>query len=504
MSPLPASRADQIVAALVRVLRDTDLARLGLAAPSTAPQARRRTDVLVTRSAESRAMLLAASIGEPNVFATVDQAARAARAAFIQYRACTLADRKRFISAIRAYASQPEVLDALAEATVRETGMGIARHKRWKTEIAALGTPGVDDLTAEAFTGDNGLTTVEYSPFGVVGAITPTTNPTATIINNAISMLAAGNTVLFSPHPRAKVVSIGLIAKLNAVLVEAGAPANLLVTIAAPGRESTAKLFDHPEIDLLVATGGAPLVRAAMKSGKKVIGAGAGNPPAVVDHTADIPHAAKCIVDGASFDNNLPCIAEKAVVAVDSVAELLMFNMEKQGAYRVRTTAERERLESVILHGEGKGRKGKPEWIGQDAATILRAMGVEPPAGVRLIVVEVGPSHPFITNELMMPVLGLVRVRSVGAAIDLAVRIEGGNRHTAVMHSRDVTALTAMGRAVGTTLFIKNGPSYAGLGMGGEGYPTFTIAGPTGEGLTTARSFSRKRRCVMVGDLHMG
>lgn len=497
MSHLPTHDVDHIVAALVKVLKGSDLA----GASASASGAAERSAVKVTRSDESAAMLAAAEIGESNVFATIDQAVSAARAAYTQYRACTMADRKRFIEAIRAYASQPAVLDALAQATVEETGMGIAEHKRWKTEIAAVGTPGVEDLTAEAFTGDHGLTTVEYSPFGVVAAITPTTNPTATIINNAISMLAAGNTVLFSPHPRAKKVSIGLIAKLNKVLIEAGAPENLLVTIASPGRPATKDLFDHPDINLLVATGGSSLVGAAMKSGKKVIGAGAGNPPAVVDHTADIPHAAKCIVDGASFDNNLPCIAEKSIVAVDSVAELLMFNMEKQGAYRVRTSAELERLESVILDENCKGR---PEWIGQSAEKILRAMGVEPPVGVRLIVVEVGPSHPFIKNELMMPVLGLVRVRSVAAAIQLAVRIENGNRHTAVMHSRDVTALTAMGRAVGTTLFIKNGPSFAGLGMGGEGYPTFTIAGPTGEGLTTARSFSRTRRCILVGDLHMG
>ena len=502
MADMPVNQVDQLVRALVRVLKTTPFGEaVGQDTPASGLA---RHDVVVTRTPESAAMLAAAAIGAPNVFATIDQAVGAARAAYVQYRACTMADRSRFITAIRDYCTQPGVLEQLAEATVAETGMGVAEHKLWKSQIAAVGTPGIEDLTAEAFTGDAGLTTVEYSPFGVVGAITPTTNPTATIINNAISMLAAGNTVLFSPHPRAMEVSIGLIVALNKVLVEAGAPENLLVTIASPGRPTTQDLFDHPGVDLLVATGGASLVKAAMKSGKKVIGAGAGNPPAVVDHTADIPHAAKCIVDGASFDNNLPCIAEKSVVAVDSVAELLMFSMEKHGAYRVRTAAELERLEGVILEGEGKGRKGRPEWIGQGAADILQAMGVEPPAGVRLIVVEVGPSHPFITNELMMPVLGLVRVRSVAAAIDLAVRIEGGNRHTAIMHSRDVTALTAMGRAVGTTLFIKNGPSYAGLGMGGEGYPTFTIAGPTGEGLTTARSFSRKRRCVMVGDLHMG
>ncbi|WP_336250990.1 aldehyde dehydrogenase, partial [Stomatohabitans albus] len=301
--------------------------------------------------------------------------------------------------------------------------------------------------------------------------------------------------------PRAKEVSTRLVGELNTVLVEAGAPEDLIVTFVNPGRDNTQELLAHPEVNLVVATGGKGIVDLALRSGKKVIGAGAGNPPVVVDHTADIPYAAKCIVDGASFDNNLPCIAEKAIVAVDSVADLLVYNMEKHGAYRIGSPAELERLERVVLDERGNP---KPEWIGQNAVDVLRAMGVDPPVGTRLLTVEVGPSHPFITHELMMPVLGLVRVRSVAAAIDLAVQIEGGNRHTAVMHSRDVTALTAMGRAVGTTIFVKNGPSFAGLGMGGEGFATFTIAGPTGEGLTSARSFSRKRRCVLVGDLHIG
>lgn len=511
MSDLSAQEVEAIVAALANVLREDPTLIRGQMGADGAPKPVESTarGVKIHRSVESIALQAGFArwvdpdqigVGE-NVFATIDQAVDAARAAYVRFRAMKMADRARFIAAIRAYASKPEVLDALANNTVVETGMGIVAHKRWKTEIAALHTPGVEDLTCAAFSGDNGLTTVEYSPYGVVGAITPTTNPTATIINNTISLLAAGNTVVFSPHPRAKKVSIELIKALNAELIEAGAPANLIVTIAQPGRPTTQALFDHPGINLIVATGGSALVGAAMKSGKKVIGAGAGNPPVVVDHTADVPHAAKCIVDGASFDNNLPCIAEKAIVAVDSVADMLTFNMEKHGAYHLRSQDEIARLEAVILDEHGKG---KPEWIGQSATSILEAMGVTPPAGVRLITLEVGPSHPVIVNELMMPVLGLVRVRSVGAAIELAVRIEGGNRHTAVMHSRDVTALTAMGRAIGTTIFVKNGPSFAGLGMGGEGFATFTIAGPTGEGLTTARSFSRSRRCVLVGDLHMG
>lgn len=511
MNRVPDGMVNDIVDALVTVLSETPSLSLTLEA-TPSDQGKQTDEGCVTTSAkgvtirrvkvEHYGLACAGADGgtNPCVFETVNDAVKAARDSFIAYRVCSLADRRRFIQAIRDYCAQDGLLDALAEATVLETGMGVADHKRWKSEIAARYTPGVEDLTCAAYSGDNGLTTIEYGPFGVIGAITPTTNPTATIIHNTIAMLAAGNTVIFSPHPRAKAVSIALIRNLNRVMREAGAPDHLIVTVANPGREATQELFTHPDINLIVATGGAALVRAAMQSGKKVIGAGAGNPPVVVDHTADIPHAAKCIVEGASFDNNLPCIAEKAIVAVDSVADFLHFHMEQVGAYVVRDQVELKALEGLLLDDANKG---KGEWIGQSAADILTAIGVTPPAGVRLITVEVGLSHPFIVNELMMPVLGLVRVRSVAAAIELAVRIEGGNRHTAVMHSRDITALTAMGRRIDTTIFVKNGPSFAGLGMGGEGYPAFTIAGPTGEGLTSPRSFARIRRCALVGDLHM-
>jgi propionaldehyde dehydrogenase len=251
---------------------------------------------------------------------------------------------------------------------------------------------------------------------------------------------------------------------------------------------------------MLVATGGPGIVTTVLSSGKKAIGAGAGNPPVVVDQTADIAHAAKCIVDGATFDNNVPCTAEKEIIAVDAIADLLKFNMLKNGAYEA-TADEVRRLEGLVLNAKGTG----PDtgWVGKPAAEILRAIGVEPPVGVRLIVAELPADHPFVVHELMMPVIGLVRVPDVDAAIALAVELEHGNRHTSIMHSRDVKALTRMGREIQTTIFVKNGASFNGLGIGGEGFPTFTIAGPTGEGLTRTRNFARVRRCVLVDDLNV-
>ena len=432
------------------------------------------------------------------VFADMDTAIEAAYRAQREYLTCSLADRRRFIAAIREVMLEPANLEYMSEQAVAQSGMGDVSHKLLKNRVAATDTPGVEDLITEAWSGDDGLTTVEYSPYGVIGAITPTTNPTETITCNSIGMLAAGNSVVFSPHPRVARLSCWQVRTLNRVLRAAGAPDNLIVTVTAPSLENTNQMMAHPRVRMLVATGGPGIVNAVLRSGKKAIGAGAGNPPAVVDETADLEHAAKCIVDGASFDNNLPCTAEKEIIAVDAIADMLKFCMIKNGAYEA-TGDEITALEGLLL-ADGKPRT---EWVGKPAARILEAIGVNPPPGVRLIVCEASAKHPFVVHELMMPVIGLVRVPDVDAAIELAVELEHGNRHTAVMHSLNVHKLTKMGKLIQTTIFVKNGPSFSGLGIGGEGYSTFTIAGPTGEGLTSARSFARRRRCVLVGDLNI-
>lgn len=433
------------------------------------------------------------------IFADMDSAVVAADAAWRQYASCSMKDRARFVKAIRDLALVPENLEHMARCAVEETGMGNVADKIAKNRAAAELTPGTEDLSTEAWSGDDGLTTIEISPFGVIGAITPTTNPTETVINNSIGMLAAGNSVVFSPHPRAAKITHWLIAEINRVLAEAGAPANLVVTVTEPSLESTNVMMSHKLVRLLVATGGPALVKAVLSSGKKAIGAGAGNPPAVVDATADIVRAAKNIVDGASFDNNLPCTSEKEVLAVDSITDLLKFEMLKNGAYELRDPALIAKLEALVVDG----RHAVTSWVGKDAAVILKAIGVEPPAGVRLVIAEVPFEHPFVGVELMMPILPIVRVPDVEEAINLAVRAEHGFRHTAIMHSADVNALTRMAKRIQTTIFVKNGPSFAGIGIGGEGYGSFTIAGPTGEGLTSARTFARRRRCVLVGGLNV-
>lgn len=454
----------------------------------------------VLSSLPSEAPAANATEAGDGVFADMASAVDAAQKAAAAYRRSSMAERRRYVAAVRETMLKPEHLDYMSAQAVIETGMGDVAHKYLKNKFAAENTPGVEDLETSAWSGDDGLTTVEYSAYGVIGAITPTTNPTETITCNSIGMLAAGNAVVFSPHPRAKQLSVWQVRELNRALRAAGAPDNLIVTVAEPSIEATNAMIEHPAVKMLVATGGPGIVKTVLSSGKKAIGAGAGNPPVVVDTTADLEHAAKCIVDGASFDNNLPCTAEKECIAVDAIADLLKFNMVKAGAYEA-TADEVTRLEQLVLNDLHTG--PKTNWVGKPAAEILRAIGVEPPVGVRLIIAEVGSDHPFVVHELMMPILGIVRVPDVLTAIDLAVELEHGNRHTAVMHSRDVKMLTRMGREIQTTIFVKNGPSFTGLGIGGEGYCTFTIAGPTGEGLTRTRDFARIRRCVLVDDLNV-
>lgn len=435
------------------------------------------------------------------IFSSMDEAIEAAYLAQRQYLLCSMSDRQLFIDGIREVFLQQSVLEQISAMAVEETGMGCYEDKLIKNRLAATKTPGTEDLITQACSGDNGLTLVEYSAYGVIGSITPTTNPTETIICNSIGMLAAGNSVVFSPHPRSKNVSLLAVKLINEKLAQLGAPDNLVVTVDKPSIDNTNALMSHPKIRMLVATGGPAIVKSVLSSGKKAIGAGAGNPPVVVDETANIEKAAKDIVSGCSFDNNLPCIAEKELIVVDQVADFLIHCMKKNGAYLLTDKAQIAQLQEIVLNEKKTG--PNTAFVGKSASYLLQQLNITVPAETKIILIETDKSHPFVIHELMMPILPLVRVNNVDEAIDLAIEVEHGNRHTAIMHSTNVEKLTKMAKLIQTTIFVKNGPSYAGLGAGGQGYTSFTIAGPTGEGLTSARSFARHRRCVMVESLNI-
>ncbi len=426
----------------------------------------------------------------------------AARAAKAQRRLAelTLEKRSELVEAMRGAAI--EHAERLARLAHEETGYGRVADKLQKNLLAARRTPGVEDLGTYCKTGDNGMMIVEQAPFGVIGSITPSTNPTATVINNAISMIAAGNAVVFNPHPAAKRASQEAMRVLAEAIVGAGGPEALITTVKEPTLASGQAVMTHPDVALLSITGGEAVVAVAMKTGKKVVAAGPGNPPVIVDDTADIPKAAKDIVDGASFDNNVLCIAEKEVFVFSCAADPLMAEMEKCGAHRV-TGADIDKIaRTVLIQKDGKHVINR-KYVGRDAACILRDAGVACPGDPRLIIAETPADHPFVMTEMLMPVLAIVRVRDIDEAVEQALRAEQGNKHSAMIHSANVHNMSKAARRMDTTLFVKNAPSYAGLGMGGEGYTSMTIATPTGEGITTTRTFTRLRRCVLYGDFRI-
>ena len=403
----------------------------------------------------------------------------------------SIEDREQIIKSMREAASK--YVEKMSEMTVKETEMGRVEDKIIKNNLAINKTPGTEDLRTEAYSGKKGLTIVEEAPFGVICAIAPVTNPTETIISNAISMIAGCNGVVFNSHPGAKNVSKFIIEILNKAVVDAGGPENLLTAVNEPTLQTVESCMKDERIAMIVATGGPGVVNAALSSGKKAIGAGAGNPPVLVDDTVDLKRVAKDIINGASFDNNLPCTSEKAIVALDSIADSLLEAMTNENAQLVYDI---KALEKVILNEDGSINKGL---VGKDAAYILNKAGLKAKnQDLRLVVVDVDLKHPFVQKEQLMPVIPLVRAKDFNEAMEMGVDIEEGNRHTAMIHSKNVDNLTKFAKKIETTIYVKNAPSYAGIGAGGEGYATFTIAGPTGEGLTSARSFTRKRRCVLV------
>jgi acyl-CoA reductase-like NAD-dependent aldehyde dehydrogenase len=432
------------------------------------------------------------------VYPTLDEAVAAAKAAFRRLDALPLVIRIHMVNHMRQAGREYATL--LAEMACNETGMGRVEDKILKNILNADKTQGPEALVTEAWSGDNGLTITEYAPYGVIGALTPSTNPTSTVICNAIAMIAAGNAVVFNAHPSAKGASNYTVQILNQAIVKGGGPPDLLTCVAEPTLESAQALMEHRDIRLLTVTGGTPVVRAAMRSGKRAVCAGPGNPPVVVDETANLEQAGRDIVVGGSFDNNIVCTTEKETFAVDSICDELIQVMTRHGAVKINSWHFNRLWQAVTVKDRGPRKPAdmNKAFIGKNASLLLAEIGISAGPEVRQIVVEVDPNHPAVWSEQMMPIMPVVRVANADEGIDLAIEAEHGFRHTAVMHSKNLDNLSRMAREIDCSIFVKNGPNLAGLGYGGEGYCSFTIASPTGEGLTGPRSFSRRRRCALI------
>lgn len=447
----------------------------------------------------------AASSSSDGVFTDVAAAVSAARAAFEALTAGGVEARRKAIDCIRRISIEQSV--ELGTMEMNETKIGRLPHKIEKLKTLGEKTPGVDFMKSEVFTGDHGIAVIEHAPFGVIGAITPVTHSLPTITGNAVNMIASGNTVVVNPHPSGKLVAVEGVRRFNRAIREATGISNLICIIAEPTLETANALFAHRDIAMICVTGGPAVARAALNSGKRAVVAGPGNPPVVVDETADLARAARSIIQGASYDNNLLCIAEKEVFVVSSVADALMKEFEKAGAVRL-SASEVDRLTAQAIQtvdaGNGRTKQvAHKDLIGKDAAVLAQAAGRSIAPQTELVFGETDEHNPFVAVEQMMPFVPIVRCRNVDEAIDKAKHYEHGYRHTAMIHSRNVENMTRMARALDTTLFVKNGPCMASLGLGGEGYISFSIATPTGEGVTTPLTFTRERRCSLIDDLRI-
>ena len=436
----------------------------------------------------------AASTSDTGIFPTVDQAIAAAKTAQAKFVKLGFVKRREIIEAIRQTALEHS--RSLAELAVEDTKMGVVEHKVMKNEGGANLSPGVEDLSSEATTGDAGLLLVEYLPFGVINSITPTTNPTSTVINHAIIMLSAGNSIVFSPHPNAQRCTQETMKAINAAVIKAGGPPNMLTAVSEATLRRAKEIMDHPDIVMVVATGGGSVVRAALTSGKKAIAAGPGNPPTIIDETANLAKAAKAVILGNSFDNNLLCIGEKALFVVESVADEVIRELQNSGGY-LTNPRERQAVENIVIHN------GDPniDYIGKDASVILDAAGIQAKTGTVSVIVEVPSDHTFVIDEYLMPVLPVVRVRDFDEALKGALAADGGRGHTAMLHTNNSARITQFTQMMNCNVVVVNAPSYACAGIDGEGFLAMTIAGPTGEGFTRPRTFTRQQRLTVAAGL---
>ncbi|MBL4883081.1 MAG: aldehyde dehydrogenase EutE [Planctomycetaceae bacterium] len=440
--------------------------------------------------------------GDWGVFGCVEQAIAAANESYKKLREATLEDRTKIVEIVKRICNdQAEELGTLE---YEETGIGRLEHKIEKLRIIQK-VPGTEFLRTDAVSGDHGLTITEYAPFGVIGVITPVTHSLPTLAGNIVNMVAAGNTMVVNPHPSGAKIACEGTRRFNRAIYAATGLENVVTIIANPTLETAETIFKHRGVKILCVTGGPGVAGAALASKKKAIVAGPGNPPVMVDETADLDNAARSIISGGGFDNNLLCIGEKEVFVVDSVADAFMEAMDRAGAHRLNSS----QVDQMTRAAFTPPKDADDHWhlnrdlIGQHPSVLAQQIGISIPESVPLLFGETDENNPFVPEEQMMPFVPIIRCRDAMHGIDLAEEYEHGFKHTSIIHSRNVRTMSIMGKRLDTTLFIKNGASPAGLSLGGEGYLSFSIATPTGEGVTNPMTFTRQRRCCLVDDLRI-
>jgi acyl-CoA reductase-like NAD-dependent aldehyde dehydrogenase len=443
----------------------------------------------------------AASFVKDGVFKEMDDAVNAAESAQKELLALPVAVRGRIIQAIRD--TGMAFADEYARMEFEETGIGNLGDNL-KKQQSACKVLGMEDLVPECYTGDKGLTVVERIPYGLIASVNPVTLGTPTIYFNSIMILAGGNTLVHNPHPKTKIVSARAVHDINQAIVKAGGPPNCVACIEEPSVKTSQYLMTHPKTKMIVVTGGHGVINFAIQTGKKVIPGGPGNPPVVVDESADLDRTAQLIIEGASFANCTPCASEKEIFAVDAIADRLKDLLKKNGAFEITAQQGEDLVKQIFKEVNGPRKAGvvNMEYIGKSPAHILKSIGVEVDPETKIVLLETDFGHPLVWTEQIMPVIPFVRCRDADEAIHFAIQAEQGCGHTIVMHSADIGNLSKMGSMADTCSFVKNGSSLAGVGVAGEGYTSFHIA-TDGEGHTRPRTFTRIRRCAMVNDFRL-
>jgi aldehyde dehydrogenase len=443
--------------------------------------------------------------GKFGVFQDANEACAAAQEAYLQLKQKGVEARRKIEEIVKALAEKNA--ETWGRIEFEETRIGRLDHKIAKLQIIKL-VPGVDWLRPDARSGDHGITLEEFTPFGVIGAVTPSTHSVPTLSGNIVNIVAAGNSVVFNAHPSAAKCAAVAVRAYNEAIYRATGIENIACMVEKPTLESFDAICKNEFVRLLLVTGGPMVVKAAMQTGKRAICAGPGNPPVFVDDTCCPTRAAKAIIEGGAFDNNLLCIGEKEVFVLDHFADKLMQKMSENGAVKLNAAQLEKLTKAAFTFKEGQGggcahASVNRDFIGKDPSVLAQAAGINLPAGTQLLFGETEAQHPFVEEEQMMPFVPIVRVKSVEEGIERALEAEHNYKHTSIIHSHNVEHMTAMARALDTTIFVKNGACTAGLGLGGEGYLSYSIATPTGEGITNPRTFTRIRRCVMVDNLRI-
>jgi acetaldehyde dehydrogenase / alcohol dehydrogenase len=380
------------------------------------------------------------------------------------------------------------VVDAVAEAAyqnaerfavaaVEETGMGVAEHKRRKNEACSRGIVAryaAADYVDAQVDAEARIVSVPR-PAGVVLALTPSTNPIATVYFKVLLALMTRNAVVVSPHPLARRTCAEAVHLLSKAAVAAGAPDGCLQVVEEPTIPLIEALMSDPGVDVIVATGGTAVVRAAYRSGNPALGVGPGNVPALVDATADVSRAAACLAESKAFDNSILCTNESVAIVEEAVADAFVRELPRHGAH-VLDAEEAERARATC-YPEGRL---QTDLAGKGALTLAEAAGIDVPKGTRVLVAPfrlIVPEEP-LAREKLFPLLGLVRVPDAARGIDAAralLRIGGGG-HSAVIHSNDPRTIVAYGAAVKVLRVAVNAPGSTGsAGLDTNLAPSMTI-----------------------------